>query len=112
LLVAAIEQPLPEGPFDVVASALCVHHLEGESKRDLFARVLDVLAPGGRFVLGDVIVPVDPSDAVISLTDGFDHPSPLADQLQWLTETGFDARVVWQHRDLAVVVASGDAVTM
>ncbi len=112
LEVAAIEQPLPEGPFDVVASALCVHHLQGALKRDLFARVRDVLAPGGRFVLGDVIVPVDPADAVTSLTDGFDHPSPLADQLAWLAETGFDARVVWEHRDLAVVVASGAAVTM
>jgi tRNA threonylcarbamoyl adenosine modification protein (Sua5/YciO/YrdC/YwlC family) len=112
LQVGAIEQPLPAGPFDVVASALCVHHLEGALKRDLFSRVRAVLAPGGRFVLGDVIVPVDPADAVIPLSDGYDHPSPLADQLGWLAETGFDARVVWEHRDLAVVIASGDAVTM
>ena len=112
LQVAAIEQPLPEGPFDVVASALCVHHLEGAFKRDLFARVREVLAPGGRFVLGDVIVPSDPADAVIPLSDGYDHPSPLAQQLEWLAETGFEARVVWEHKDLAVVVASGAAVTM
>ena len=106
LQVGAIEQPLPEGPFDLVASALCVHHLEGALKRDLFARVRAVLAPGGRFVLGDVVVPVDAADAVTSLTPGFDHPSPLADQLEWLAETGFDARVVWEHQDLAVIVAS------
>ncbi len=43
---------------------------------------------------------------------GYDHPSPLADQLQWLAETGFDARVVWAHKDLAVVVASAGTVTM
>jgi tRNA (cmo5U34)-methyltransferase len=110
--VGAIEEPLPEGPFDVVASALCVHHLAGDVKRDLFARVRAVLAPGGRFVLGDVIVPVDPADAVIPLSDGYDHPSPLADQLAWLAETGFDARVVWEHKDLAVVVASGAAIIM
>jgi tRNA threonylcarbamoyl adenosine modification protein (Sua5/YciO/YrdC/YwlC family) len=112
LQVAAIEQPLPEGPFDVVVSALCVHHLEGALKRDLFARVRSALAPGGRFVLGDVVVPADPADAVTELTPGFDHPSPLEVQLQWLAETGFDARVVWEHRDLAVVVASAGAVTM
>jgi tRNA threonylcarbamoyl adenosine modification protein (Sua5/YciO/YrdC/YwlC family) len=112
LQVGAIEQPLPEGPFDVVASALCVHHLEGSLKRDLFARVRAVLAPGGRFVLGDVIVPDDPSQASIPLSDGYDHPSPLADQLRWLAETGFDARVVWERDDLAVVVASAGAVTM
>ena len=112
LQVGAIEQPLPEGPFDVVASALCVHHLDGASKRDLFARVRAVLAPGGRFVLGDVIVPADPADAVIPLSDGYDHPSPLADQMAWLAETGFDARVVWEHKDLAVVVASVAPITM
>jgi len=112
LQVGAIEQPLPEGPFDVVASALCVHHLEGELKRELFARVRSVLAPGGRFVLGDVVVPEDPGDAVIPLSDGYDHPSPLGVQLEWLAATGFDARVVWEHKDLAVVVASASAVTM
>jgi tRNA (cmo5U34)-methyltransferase len=112
LQVGAIEDGLPDGPFDLVASALCVHHLEGSSKRDLFARVRSVLAPGGRFVLGDVIVPVDPADCVISLSPGFDHPSPLSDQLRWLAETGFDAEVVWEHKDLAVVVASAAAVTM
>jgi tRNA threonylcarbamoyl adenosine modification protein (Sua5/YciO/YrdC/YwlC family) len=112
LQVGAIEQPLPEGPFDVVASALCVHHLEGTLKRDLFARVRSVLAPGGRFVLGDVIVPEDPAEAVIPLSDGYDHPSPLGVQLEWLAGAGFDARVVWEHKDLAVVIASAGAVTM
>jgi L-threonylcarbamoyladenylate synthase len=111
LHVGAIEGPLPEGPFDLVASALCVHHLDGRLKRDLFARVRRVLAPGGRFVLGDVIVPLDAADAVIPLSDGYDHPSPLADQLRWLAETGFDAHVVWERRDLAVVTAD-PAVTM
>jgi tRNA threonylcarbamoyl adenosine modification protein (Sua5/YciO/YrdC/YwlC family) len=112
LRVGAIEDGLPEGPFDVVASALCVHHLEGTLKRDLFARIRAVLGPGGRFVLGDVVVPANPADMSISLTPGFDHPSPLADQLRWLAETGFDARVVWEHRDLAVVTASAAAVTI
>jgi tRNA (cmo5U34)-methyltransferase len=105
LQVSAIEDALPLGAFDVVASALCVHHLPGEGKRSLFARVRAALAPGGRFVLGDVVVPGDPADAVTSLTPDFDHPSPLSDQLGWLAEAGFEARVVWEHRDLAVMVA-------
>jgi L-threonylcarbamoyladenylate synthase len=105
LVVGAIEDPLPAGPFDLVASALCVHHVAGEGKRDLFERVRAALAPGGRFVLADVIVPDDPADAVTSLTPGFDNPSPVSDQLTWLAEVGFAARVVWEHRDLAVLVA-------
>jgi L-threonylcarbamoyladenylate synthase len=105
LRVSRLEDPLPDGPFDLVASALCVHHLHGEVKRDLFTRIRAALAPGGRFVLADVIVPVDPADAVTSLTPGFDRPSTLADQLGWLAEAGLAPRVTWEHRDLAVVVA-------
>lgn len=105
LWVGRLEEPLPEGAFDLVVSALCVHHLDGPGKRDLFARVAAVLTPGGRFVLGDVIVPEDPADAVTVSTPGFDHPDSLADQLRWLAEAGFAARVDWRHRDLAVVVA-------
>ncbi len=106
LRVSRLQDPLPEGPFDVVASALCVHHLVGSEKRALFGQVRDVLGPGGRFVLADVVVPPDPADAVTTLTRDFDHPDALDDQLTWLGEAGFSrARVTWSHRDLAVVVA-------
>ena len=100
-----LQDPLPDGPFDLVASALCVHHLDGPGKRDLFARVADVLTLGGRFVLGDVIVPEDPGDVVTSLTPDFDRPSPVADQLAWLAEAGLSARLTWQYRDLVVISA-------
>jgi hypothetical protein len=56
-------------------------------------------------VLGDVVVPLDPADARIELTPGFDHPGTVAEQLQWLSGAGLDARVAWQQGDLAVVVA-------
>jgi tRNA threonylcarbamoyl adenosine modification protein (Sua5/YciO/YrdC/YwlC family) len=106
LEVGRLQDPLPEGPFDLVASALCVHHLTRSEKRSLFQRVRDALATGGRFVLADVFAPPDPADAVTSLTPGFDHPDALDDQLDWLGEAGFDwAGVTWKHRDLAVVMA-------
>jgi tRNA threonylcarbamoyl adenosine modification protein (Sua5/YciO/YrdC/YwlC family) len=105
LRVARLEQPLPDGPFSLVASALCVHHLDGPAKADLFARVRALLEPGGRFVLADVVLPLDPDDANTSLTPGYDMPSSVADQLMWLAQAGFDARVVWERKDLAVIVA-------
>jgi tRNA (cmo5U34)-methyltransferase len=105
LHISRIQSPLPTGPFDLVASALCVHHLRGDEKRALFARIREVLSPGGRFVMADVIVPADPAEAEIELSPGWDHPSPVADQLRWLDEAGLDARVVWEYRDLAVIVA-------
>lgn len=41
---------LPKGRFDVVASALSVHHLENEDKLNLFARIYDILPSNGLFV--------------------------------------------------------------
>jgi tRNA threonylcarbamoyl adenosine modification protein (Sua5/YciO/YrdC/YwlC family) len=105
LRAASLEDDLPRGPFDLVASALCVHHLAGAAKAELFARIRDVLAPGGRLVLADVVVPADPRDAVTPLTTGYDHPSALSELLVWLSEAGFDARVKWTHADLVVLVA-------
>lgn len=105
LVVAQLTDPLPPGPFDLVVSALAVHHLEGPDKAALFARVMGVLRPGGRFVLGDVVIPVDPADAVTRVTGAHDRPSTLAEQLGWLADAGFDTAGVWAERDLVVVRA-------
>lgn len=94
----------------MVVSALAVHHLAAAAKADLFRRLACVLAPGGRFVLGDVVVPEDPSDAVTPLDTGYDTPSTLADQKRWLEAAGLPAHVWWVRRDLAVLVA-GDVVS-
>lgn len=104
LVARRIQDELPAGPFDLVVSALCVHHLEDARKRDLFAAVAGVLAPRGRLVLADVVVPTA-GPAVIELTPGFDRPSTVADQLGWLDQVGFDAAVAWEQADLAVIVA-------
>ncbi len=105
LRVADLTDPLPGGPFDLVVSALAIHHLEGPDKADLFARIAGALRPGGRFVLGDVVIPADPADAVTPVTSDHDRPSTLADQLRWLGDAGFGAAAVWSERDLVVVRA-------
>ena len=99
-----LEDALPVGPFDLVVSALAIHHLDAAGKRDLFARVHDVVAPGGVFVLADVVVPRRPEDAVTPLTPGFDLPDSVDDQLAWLAQAGFSGDVVWEARDLAVLI--------
>ena len=104
LRVARLEDELPAGPFDLVFSVLAVHHLDGPAKADLFRRVAAVLQPGGRFVLGDVVVPEDPADATTPLNPGFDLPSRAEEQVTWLREAGLQARVAWTERDLAVLV--------
>ncbi|HLY49050.1 MAG TPA: Sua5/YciO/YrdC/YwlC family protein [Solirubrobacteraceae bacterium] len=105
LRVGQIEDELPSGPFDLVASALCVHHLDGSQKADLFRRVRERLVPGGRFVLGDLVTPEDPGDAQTPFTPGFDKPSSVPEQLEWMMAAGLQARVAWEEGDLAIFVA-------
>jgi tRNA (cmo5U34)-methyltransferase len=103
LRVQRLEDPLPEGPFDLVVSVLAVHHLDAHGKRDLFTRVSRITR---NFVLGDVVVPENPDDAVIEIDGVYDTPSTVAEQLQWLREAGFthaDARMI--TTDLAVFTA-------
>jgi tRNA (cmo5U34)-methyltransferase len=110
LRVQDLGDPLPDGVFDLVFSALAVHHLDGSGKADLFARVAAVLAPGGRFVLGDVIVPEDPADVVTPIDDGgYDKPDRVDDQLAWLRDAGLAPRVTWLAGDLAVIAADRPA---
>ena len=106
LAVARIEEGLPPGPFDLVVSALAVHHLDGPGKRGLFASVAAALAAEGRFVLADVVIPEDPADAITPIDPSYDLPSTVADQLGWLRDAGLQARVAWSHNDLAVLAAT------
>ena len=105
LRVSRLEDPLPKGNFDLVVSALAVHHLDGAGKADLFAGIADRLRPGGRFVLGDVVVPDDPADVVTPIDGVYDQPSTVDDQVRWLAAAGFNAEVVWARQDLCVIVA-------
>jgi tRNA (cmo5U34)-methyltransferase len=104
LVVGDLLDPLPAGPFDLVVSALAIHHLDGPGKAELFGRIASVLAPGGRFVLGDVVVP-EGAPAVTPLSDDYDKPSTVADQVQWLRQAGLSPAVIWQGDDLAVLTA-------
>jgi tRNA (cmo5U34)-methyltransferase len=110
LRVARLEDPLPPGPFELVVSALAVHHLDAAGKADLFRRVAKILAPGGRFVLGDLVVPDDPGDAVTPIDGVYDQPSTVAEQLAWLRDAGLAATTVWLERDLCVIAADLEGI--
>jgi trans-aconitate methyltransferase len=111
LLVARLEDPLPAGPFDLVVSVLAVHHLDGPGKAELFSRLALVLSPGGRLVVGDVVIPDDPSDAVTPIDGEYDTPSTVTDQQRWLQEVGLSSHVAWARRDLAVIVGQAPGIS-
>jgi len=106
LRLARLEDPLPPGPFDLVVSALAVHHLDAGGKQDLFRRVAEVLRPRGSFVLADVVVPEREEDVVTPIDGVYDLPDRVDDQLEWLRAAGLEAEVVWTDKDLAVLRAT------
>jgi len=109
IIVRRLEDSLPRGPFDLVVSALAVHHLESADKRLLFRRIGEVLADGGRFVFADVFVPDDPEQAATPVSSSLDRPDRLDDQLDWMREVGLKPSVVWSSGDLAVVTSGRSA---
>ena len=56
--LARMEDPLPDGPWDLVISVLSVNHLDDEQKQDLFRRVKD---HSRSLVIGDVFEADEPA---------------------------------------------------
>lgn len=102
LRLQRLEDELPAGPFDLVVSALAVHHLDAAGKQGLFARVARVLEPGRHFVLGDVVVPAEGEEGPIYIDWEMDKPDSVEDQLAWLRQAGFEAEASSVRVDLAV----------
>jgi len=94
--LARMEDPLPDGPWDLVIAALSIHHLESGQKRDLFRRVRE---QARALVLADVVA-VDPTARSATVDPEHDFPDSAADLAAWSGGT-----VVWRDGDLAVVRA-------
>jgi tRNA (cmo5U34)-methyltransferase len=92
--LARMEDPLPDGPWDLVVSVLSVHHLTDEQKRELFRRVRE---QSRSLVLGDV---VKAERQIAPIEPGVDFPDSAADLAEWC-----GGEVVWEADDLAVVRA-------
>ncbi len=92
--LARMEDPLPDGPWDLVISVLSVHHLTDDQKHLLFRRVRE---QSRSLVLGDV---VKAESQVASLQAGVDFPDRADELADWC-----DGRVIWSADDLAVVAA-------
>jgi tRNA (cmo5U34)-methyltransferase len=130
--VADLADPLPDGPFDAVVSALAIHHLDDAGKQALFARVCAALPPGGVFVNAEQVAGPSPcfdrryrewheASARAAGTDDaewagalermrHDRPADVGSQLRWLREAGFDAAdCLFKDHRFAVLVARRSA---
>ena len=103
--------PLPD-QFDLVVSALSIHHLSDPEKKHLFKRIYDALNSGGQFVHAELVrgttnhtesayqqmwnahlKKTDISKEQLSLIFermSYDKTTTLENQLNWLKEAGFE----------------------
>lgn len=93
--LARIEDPLPEGPWDLVIGVLSLHHLTSDQKKNLFRQVRE---QARSFVIGDVVI-ADPQIAPID--PDYDFLETAADLAEWC-----GGEVTWEADDLAVVRAT------
>jgi tRNA (cmo5U34)-methyltransferase len=117
-----------EGQFDLVISALSIHHQDEENKRVLYRKIYDLLVPGGEFLNADQIISPFPilqgkylalwmesaiengfTEAEIERTKrsiSLDDPSTIENQLAWMTDAGFSiADCVHKYMNFAVLYA-------
>lgn len=92
--LARMQDPLPDGPWDLVIAVLSVHHLRAEQKQALFRRVRE---HSRALVVADV-VKAEPQ--VTTIDPERDFPERVEDLAAWSGGT-----VVWSADDLAVVRA-------
>jgi tRNA (cmo5U34)-methyltransferase len=117
------------GPYDLVISALSIHHLTSEDKRKLFHNIFTALKPGGMFINADQAegetllfrqmyldywndflksgqLTEKERLEILRRRDTLDRNEKLSSQLGWLHESGFtDVDVVYKNRTFIVTVA-------
>jgi tRNA (cmo5U34)-methyltransferase len=114
--------------FDVVMSALSIHHLEDPAKQALYAAGARALAPGGLFLNADQVAGDTPAmeqrywrhwfeavsasglaEADIAAAiqrQTLDRRTPLAPQLDWLRQAGL-AEVECRYKNVSFAVMCG-----
>lgn len=119
---------IDESAFDLVLSALSIHHLEHAAKRELFCKIFRALRPGGAFINADQALGPTPEEeaayerqwladvaangATAEVIEGAkgrmcaDRNATLVDQLRWLEEAGF-SEVRCEYASFRFVVYGG-----
>ncbi len=112
--------------YDVIASAIALHHLPSERQFKIYQRIYDALPNHGVFinavhVLGandelsetytstwaDVMrkmLPVNEAENIINTAREIDQPVTLVQHFEWLKTIGFkDIDIVWKENQIAVI---------
>jgi tRNA (cmo5U34)-methyltransferase len=93
--LARMEDPLPDGPWDLVISVLSVHRISDEQKRTLFRRVRE---QSKALVIGDFVAL--PSGEGETEVPGMAYPDTAEQLAEW---SGGELK--WASDDLVVIAA-------
>ncbi len=123
-----LADPLPDGPWDAIVSALAIHHLDDEDKLDLYRRIRAALGPRGVFVNAEHVAAPSPGleaeydrwhegraraagsddaewEHAVEMM-AHDQRAPVDRQLSWLHEAGFrHVDCLFKEYSFAVLVA-------
>lgn len=115
------------GPYDIICSALSIHHLEHDEKQDLYRRIYAALNPRGVFVNAEQVEgeTIEEHRRNMAYWDDFIRTGPLPEtiardamvrrdtldrmekasvQLAWLRESGFSSvDIVYKNRMFVVM---------
>ena len=114
--------------FDIVISALSIHHLNKEDKEKIYQKIYNILKNKGIFINADQFLSPSPNIERI-YTDlmreflensglnrenvkkayermNYDNPSTINDQIQWLVDCGFeDVDCIYKYYHFGVLYA-------
>ncbi|MGK2956256.1 MAG: class I SAM-dependent methyltransferase [Solirubrobacterales bacterium] len=93
--LARIEDPLPDGPWDLIISVLSIHRLDDEQKQTLFRRAKQ---NSKSLVIGDFVALPDGQGQ--TLVEGTAYPDSAEDLAGWC-----EGEIAWQNDDLVVITA-------
>lgn len=93
--LARMEDPLPDGPWDLIISVLSIHRLDDEQKQNLFRRARQ---NSQALVIGDFVsLPTGEGETMV---DGTAYPGTAEHLAEWC-----DGEIAWTEDDLVVISA-------
>jgi tRNA (cmo5U34)-methyltransferase len=98
--LARMEDPLPDGPWDLVIAVLSVHYLPDAAKENLFRRARE---HSRALVIGDIVKPPEGGEQESKLDPKSEFPDSAEQLAEW---AGGD--VTWSAGDVAVISAVYD----
>ena len=93
--LARMEDPLPDGPWDLIISVLSIHRLDDEQKQNLFRRAKE---NSKTLVIGDFVAL--PTGEGATMVDGTAYPGTAEHLAKWA-----GGEIAWAKDDLVVIVA-------